>query len=428
MWGLAGRALPSVYGVGIILFVIRTFTPLEFGVYTLLQTIFLLAMAMGQSFALQPLVKFGAETTELSPPVSASAFLYLLFVVPVSILLLAFGASLGALFNSETAGGLMHLVAWLLVASIPRNVASYILQSKLELRKLFFLDAIYSVGSLAAIAVLVPAGTVTTAAGVMMINLVALVCSTTYGLVIIFGTYGIRPVLSVEAVRSVWVYGKYSLGASLSYTLFVQSDNLIISAVMGPVSLAVYNAAKVFTRGYEMMLQLITTLLIPTVSKLNAEKNESEKLALAQKSFFVFTTLMVLMSAGLFLAGPFLLELFYAGKYAGSSRVLYILALSGIFIPAISIGSSFCFALGKMKEVFMVNLCMASLGLILLLGGTTYFGMVGTAWAVVISYGAMAFTWTSVLRRRAGIPVDARGVFSRHRDATNFIRRILARP
>ncbi|HLF15250.1 MAG TPA: hypothetical protein VI932_10220, partial [Bacteroidota bacterium] len=61
LWGLAGRALPSVYGVGIIVFVIRLFPPVEFGVYTLLQTIFLLTVGPGQTFALQPLVKFGAE-------------------------------------------------------------------------------------------------------------------------------------------------------------------------------------------------------------------------------------------------------------------------------------------------------------------------------------------------------------------------------
>jgi len=425
MWGLAGRALPSVYGVGIIVFVIRIFPPVEFGVYTLLQTIFLLAVAMSQSFALQPLVKFGAETDRLSGPVSAAAFLYLLFVLPVAALIFLFGGTLGGLFRSETAGELMYLVALMLVASVPRNVASYLLQSKLQLKRLFFLDAIYSLGSLALIAVLVPTGRVTTAAEIVLINLGTITCSSLYGLSILFGTYRVRPELSRESVRAFWAYGKFSLGASISYTLYAQSDNLIISAIMGPVSLAVYNAAKVFTRGYELMLQLITTLLVPTASRLDLPGKDPEKLALAQKSFFVFTTVMAALSAGLFFAGPILIDVIYAGKYPGSAGVLYILAISGIFIPAISIGSSFCFALGKMKEVFLVNLSMASLGILALLCGTLWYGMPGTAWGVVCTYATMAVVWTAVLRRRAGIPLDAKGVLARHSDATNFVRRIL---
>src|SRR3989337_1020070 len=123
LWGLAGRALPSVYGVGIIIFVIRTFPPVEFGVYTLLQTIFLLVVAMGQSFALQPLVKFGAETDDVSGLVNASAFLYLLFVVPAALGLLVLRGQLGALFNSAAAGDLMDYIALMLAASFPRNVA-----------------------------------------------------------------------------------------------------------------------------------------------------------------------------------------------------------------------------------------------------------------------------------------------------------------
>ena len=322
----------------------------------------------------------------------------------------------------------MYYIALMLAASFPRNVASFLLQSKLALKTLFFLDAIYSLGSLALIVVLVPNGTVTSAGGVLLINLATLSLSSLYGLVIVFGRYAVRPALSAETVRRVWMYGKYSLGASVSYTLYIQADNLIISAVMGPVSLAVYSAAKVFTKGYELLLQLMTTLIVPVVARMDAANKEPEKLILAEKSFFVFTTFMAGVSAALLLAGPPLMALIYGDKYPGSAGVLYILALSGIFIPAISIGSSFCFALGRMKEVFLVNLSMASLGIILLVSGSVYYGMTGTAWAVVITYAAMAVAWTSMLRRRANVPVDAGGVLARHRDATNFVRRLFTQP
>lgn len=426
LWGLAGRALPSLYGVGIILFVIRVFSPVEFGVYTLLQTIFLLAVSAGQSFALQPLVRFAAGAVGLSGPVTASTILYAAFLAPVVIVLSAFGGPLGSLFNSQEAGGLMHYVSLMLLVSIPRNVASYLLQARLELRQLFALDAIYSLGSLALIAVLVTAGKLHTAAGLMQVNLLMLLLSSLYGVVILAGKYSLRFAPSAGWLKQVWDYGRYSLGASASYTLFSQADNLLIAAMLGPVPLAVYNAAKVFTRVFELALQLMTMLLVPTVAKLDAGDRAGDRLALAEKSFLFFTAGLVAVSVALLVAGPFLIDLLYGEKYRISKDVLYILAFSGIFIPGISIGSSYCFGLGMVREVFRVNLAGSILGILLLTLGTAALGVMGTALAAVASYGAMSVLWVTTLRGAAGVPVTVRGVLSRHTDIVNFVRRTIS--
>ncbi len=412
-----------VYGVGIILFVIRSFAPIEFGVYTLLQTILLLIMAMGQSFALQPLVKFGAETDELSAPVTAAALLYLLFVIPVSLALFTLGGPIGFFFNSETAGGLMHLVGVMLLVSVPRNVASYILQSKLELKKLFFLDALYSIGSLLAIAFLVPTGRVTTAAGVVLINLAALIGSSLYGLLIVFGTYSIRPGLTGETFRKVWVYGKYSLGASVSYTLYAQSDNLIISAVMGPVSLAVYNAAKVFTRIYDLILQLINTLLVPVVSKAHARNAVAELKTLAEKSLFFFTLFTSGIALVSLLFGPWLMRLIYADKYLDGIPVLYILCCTGIFIPGIAVGAAFCHGMANVKPVFQLNLLTAVVGITLIGILTNLAGLNGAAIGMLATFALVFPVWIFTLVRRLGVPITPAGVFGRHADVTSFMIR-----
>ncbi len=422
VWGLAGRALPSVYGVGIILFVIRVFPPIEFGVYTLLQTVLMLAVGTAQTFALQPLVKFGAETDDISVPATASAVLYGAFIIPATILLLVIGGPFGGLFRSEAAGDLLWYVAAMLVVSFPRNLASYVLQSRLELRTLFFLDAIYSLGSLAMIAWLVTIGTLTTAEGVMQVNLLMIGLSSAFGAVLLFRRHGFRPAWSRPMMARTWEYGRYSLGASVSYTLYSQSDNLIISAMMGPVPLAVYNAAKVFARVYDLILQTINTLLVPVVSRAHG-RNDAEGLKiLAEKSLFFFTVSAVALTVLFLLLGGPMLSLVYGDKYSEAVPVLRILACAGVFIPGIAVGASFCHGVAKMRPVFYLNLltAVAGIGLIALL--TWLFGINGSAWAVLATFALVCPLWIYVLTRHVGIPLTARGVLRRYADVTGFIK------
>jgi O-antigen/teichoic acid export membrane protein len=422
MWGLAGRALPSLYGVGIILFVIRAFPPVEFGVYTLLQTIFLLAVSTGQSFALQPLVKFAAGSGEPSGPVTASAILYAAFLTPVIVLLSALGGPLGSLFNSATAGELMHYVSLMLLVSIPRNVASYLLQARLELRKLFYLDAIYSIGSLVLIAVLVTTGKLRTAAGLMQVNILMLLLSSLYGVVLLAGKYALRVAPSPAHLRKAWDYGRYSLGASVSYTLFSQSDNLLISALTGPVPLAVYNAAKVFARAFDLLMQTISTLLVPVVARAHDRGDRAGLTVLAEKSLFFFTLAAAGMCVGLLALGEPVMSFLYGGKYAEAVPVLRVLAVAGLFVPGVAVGASFCNGVAKMRPVFYLNLltALAGVGLIALLTGP--FGVQGTAWAVLATFALVWPAWMFVLVRSVDIPLTARNVLRRHADITGFIR------
>ncbi len=412
--------------MGLVIFVIRTFPAVEFGVYTLLQTIFTLAVGMGGSFALHPLVKFGAETEDISGPVSASALLYALFLAPVILVILFFHASLGDFFNSETAGGLMFYVALMLAASFPRNVASFLLQSKLDLKPLFLLDAINSLGSLALIAVLVPGGAVATAEGILVINIATLTVSSAYGVWVMIEKYAMRPVLDAGAIRRLWVYGKYSLGASISYTFYLQSDNLIISALMGPVSLAVYNAAKVFTRAYDLIVQLIAILVLPTVSKLQSRNDAAGLITLAEKSFFMFTAFLFVIAASLFFAGPVLMNRLYEGRYDEAIPILKILSISGIFIAGYAVSSSYCFGLGRMKEVFYGTLTTSVAGVLLIFIFSYSAGLIGAASAVVANALIMAVAWVVIFVKRTGVSVTLRGVISRSGDAVDFVRRKVA--
>ncbi|HLF15381.1 MAG TPA: oligosaccharide flippase family protein, partial [Bacteroidota bacterium] len=355
-------------------------------------------------------------------PVTSSVILYAAFIVPAALLLLLLGDTLGGLLRSETAGDLLWYVALMLIISIPRNVASFLLQSKLELRALFSLDAIYSLGSLAMIGWLVTDGTIATAEGVMQVNLLMLAASSVYGTVLMLKKYALRPAWSAAMLSRTWEYGRYSLGASIFYTLYSQADNLIISGIMGPVPLASYNAAKVFTRAYELFQQTINTLLVPVVSHAHG-RNDTERLkVLAEKSLLFFSVAAAGVTLFFLLAGGPMMSFFYGDKYTGAVPVLAILACAGTFIPLFAVGAAFCNGVAEMRPVFYLNLLTALAGVGLMAVLTGPFGINGSAYAVLGTSALVGPMWLRVLVRRVGIPLRARDILRRSGDIMNFIK------
>src|SRR5512136_2326119 len=81
IWGLADKALPVVYGIGYVLLVIRVLPEEEFGLFVLVQEIFLIISGLATAFALQPLLKFGSEDrTEQAGLQTSAGMLHALFL------------------------------------------------------------------------------------------------------------------------------------------------------------------------------------------------------------------------------------------------------------------------------------------------------------------------------------------------------------
>jgi O-antigen/teichoic acid export membrane protein len=149
------------------------------------------------------------------------------------------------------------------------------LQTRFAISKIFWVDALHFLCTPVMVWIYSRMHLFDSAEDLVYINIISLSASSLLGLLLTwtFFRWNNRP--TAEDFRRTWAYGKYTLGGNVSYLIYSRADTFILSAFTGPAQVALYSAAKVFTRIFDMVTQIIQFLL-PGVSLLASRKQWSD--------------------------------------------------------------------------------------------------------------------------------------------------------
>jgi O-antigen/teichoic acid export membrane protein len=422
-WAFADKGIPAVYGVAFMLIVIRTLSSEEYGTFLLFQTIFLLISALATSFAVQPMVKYIAEGSDSRSNSSTALIITILFIGICTGLVLVFSRSIAGVLDAQHAHNLGNLLLYLpvlFVASVYRMIASGLLQARLCMKQLFVIDGVYYLSSLSLIVLADLTGTLTSAMVVVSIMIVAsvLASGTAFFLSRPIAVPGWR--WDKNEADKLINYGKYSLGSTVGNVVQTQFDTILISMFSGVNGVAVYGAAKNFTRVFDMFTQSMQMLIVPASSMLQARKDKDGLITLVEKAvcFGSYAILPVIIVYILF-PGT-IVWLIYGNKYAQSIPVLRVLALTGFVIPWGAVVAGVLYGTGKTAVGFAMSIVslFLSLGLFSLAGSIA--GLQGIVWSVVCVYGILGILGTLILRHF--VPFRMMSILRRTKDVIEFIR------
>jgi len=424
IWAFADKALPAVYGVGLIFLAIRVLPEQEYGAFVIIQTLFLLGNGFAFALAFQPLIKFLAEEKEAGSHIFASTVLNVGFLIAFSAILLLFRAPIMTLFDPSEEGVLTRLwnyIPLLFAASIPRSLSISILQARYSIARVFWIDAIYFLGTPALIAVGHVTGSFSTADDLLGYSVHALAASSAVSIVIVWSHLPSRIQVRTATFGEIWSFGKYVLGGTSIHNVFAQMDVFFISSFAGVTAVAMYSAAKLFTRVFDMLAQVVQMFLVPLSSKHYAN-NDTEALKVIAEKSISFSTLFILPAILAFVLFPgTILNLFYGGKYDEATTILAVLGILGLIVPLNSVLSSYLIGMGKVKQGFffgLVLLIFAAASFALL---TRVYGPEGTAVGLVLSYGLFGMLLFWYIRR--SVPISLSGIVVRSKDAYRFVLR-----
>ena len=421
IWGLAGKALPVAYGIGYVLLVIRVLPEEEFGNYVLLQEIFLILTGLATAIALQPLLKFASEEGGAEKGVMGAAFLvHVVFLALTSIVLVVLREPVGALLRSSMLAGLLPYLPALVAAAILRNFVLALLQARFHLAAAFWVDATHFLGAPLLIWVYSRLHMFDSAMDLVMIAIISLSASSAVGVIVARRELPAMALPTGAEMRKVLDYGTYAMGGVVSYLFTTKADTLFLSAFAGPVAVAVYNAAKVFTRVFDMIPQVVQMFVLPATSRLSSRGEQHALQALGEKAVS-FTTIAAIPMTLVFLLGPgLLMDILYGGRYQDAVPVLRVFSLLGLVVPLYAVGSSILMGLGDARAVFKLGLQMLLLSLVGYLILIPPFGAVGAAAAYTIASAIVALTTRH--RLRTSVPLTIGSILRRERDVRNFIR------
>ncbi len=422
VWAFADKALPAIYGLGFIFLVIRVLPASEYGAFVIVQTVLNFSTSLCYALALQPLTKFAAESSDRQPYVTASAVLSVIFYAVISIGVLVCRPLLVPLFDAANQSHIDTLLLYLpllFLVTFYRNIVVGFLQAVYQVQKIFWIDAIYFIGIMGLIAGATWLRRFSTAEDLLQLTVIAYGCSTLLAVALTLRQIPLKAAYERSTMRAVWEYGKYTFGATSIYTLFTQADIFFVGSVVGLVGVATYNAAKVLTRVFDMLVQVIQMFVLPASSKLHAEGKTEDLRTVAEKSIMFSTLLLIPVFLVMILFPSTILSLLYKGRYVEGAPVMATFAFLAFIYPVNAVCVSIIQGIGHVKYSFKVS------GILLVLAAACYpllvpaYGIVGAAMAYVAVMAIMTVIVAVYVRRIVGFTVG--GIVARTSDAVNFV-------
>ncbi len=419
LWGLADKLLPVIYGLGYVLLVIRVLPEQEFGYFVLVQEVFLVISGLSTAFALQPMLKFAAEKDSNAGEIArAGMVLNLLFTIAAAVLVAAFSMPLAALFQAPGLSVLLLFVPVMLLASFIRNVALVLLQAQFRISEVFVIDAVHFLGAPLLTWFYSQVALFDSALELVYINIISLSASSLVGLVLSWKLIGVRGGALRPVLSRLWDFGKFAIGGAASQMLYTRIDSFALAAFAGPVAVAIYNAAKIVTRIFEMLMQVVQMFVLPATSRLAQDGNASSLRAMIEKILFATLAGMVPVALVLVFGASFAVSILYGDRYGEAVILLQIFSLLSFSTPFLAVAWNALMGLGEARASFTLGLVMLALALVLYAICIPLWGSQGAAIAYVLATAGIAAVAMAMLRRF--VPVTAPGIVSRWRDVRTF--------
>lgn len=200
-----------------------------------------------------------------------------------------------------------------------------------------------------------------------------------YGLKI--GDWKFNHVLAREILKNSWPL-MLSTAAALIY---LKIDQIMIGSMLGNYKVGIYAAAVRLVEVWYFVPGIISTTLFPAI--INAKNTSVEMYKNRLKNFYILMAIIPIVIAILItlLAKPIILVLFGSG-YLESIVVLriYIWSSVGLFLGW-AVGQ-YLMSENLVKTIFWLNLLAMIINIVLNLILIPIYGIVGSAWATLISY------------------------------------------
>ena len=421
-WALLDKSLILVFGLAFMLVVVRALPEAEFGLQAIASTVLLTLAPLLRMLFLVPSTKFVAEGGEVERIAVTGTLLYVAACACMAAVLVAGRDAWAAMFDKPDLAAVLLPSGVLLLVGSGRDAAIATLEGHRLLRRVFLADLAYyalAVGGLLAWRWL---DAPRDAATVQWVQAAAAGAGSLLALGAAARQLAGRPA-AVQA-RRILGFGRYAFGSGLGSNVGQQADSLLAGALMPERGVAAYQAAKLFFRVFNVVAQALGQLLMPLVSRLQAQGRLHDVRTLFEKSAcFTHLALVPVIGMLLLLATP-LYALFYGDRYREDVGVFRILLLAALTVPLASTVAPFLMGLGRVRGLLVITWLGTLAAIAAALAWIPTYGAAGAAWANLAGRLVVVVGIAAVLR--AALRFRVRDVLGRTRDATHFVGRRLA--
>lgn len=376
---MAAKALPLFYGLVFIILVLPILPVSDHGRYNIAFQVFIFIALLNKSLVLNPMLRFGADPDRHDKTIGAGFYLsiiYYLFFASVIWVTAPLGS---AILRVEVAD--LRLVSFLLLAFFFRDFGFFVQQIAYKTKRLFFIEATYWLGSAGGFIYLYLSRGNFEVRELLLVNIFAALASSVMSIILGFGWIVRLGGFDFGAARRIMKYGLYTLPIGLTASITASADVLILGAIYTPAVVGVYSGAKRVYQVLSSVTQAVGLLILPYASRLSAANRRDEIRALFEKTT-VYIWLALAVLAGILWMSADNLYALIGKDYSGAASILMILLIAVPFDGVYHVSSHILYGVGQARKVALVAVGSLTILLLLLMSGTYFFALHGTAVAL----------------------------------------------
>jgi len=378
---LTGNVIAA--GLGFVSFALlaRIFSKEDFGNWILFVTVYVFIELLRVGFLQTPLIKFCSGVNEKEKErVIGSAWLFALLITATFVALSFILKHIMLYYiESESAIYFFNYFWILIIVTLPYNFSSWILQVDMKFNKIIYIRLI-SLGVfilLLFVEMYLHRGKEFIVQSYLLSNLSAsVVC-------MIAGWANLKSIRYADWVRvkSLFNFGKFSMGTMVGANLLRSSDTFLIGAMMGGEAVAIFNIPLKLFELVEIPLRSFAATALPSFSKLVNNQNIPGLSKRLERTAGMFSIMLLPVVVFCIVFAEYLVVLLGGEGYAESANILRIFALHAALMPLDRYSGMALDVLSRphqnmLKVIVMV--CINSLGVFIVIKS---FGML---WPVAI--------------------------------------------
>lgn len=332
---LAGNVAMAGLAMLTVALLYRSLSLEEIGYWFFYQTLFMLVDTFRTGFLQVALIKFytGTEPGRANEVLGSVWYLALL----ITVIMIGINLSLVPFMGSITNTGLLVTIQWFgitFLATLPSSIASWIQQSDQRFDRLLILRVINQ-GSFIISVVLLILFREMSLQMIMLVNAIsnALVSIAT----LLLGWTRFRTFFSRTrtCIKEVYHFGKFSVGTTISANLLRSSDIFIITFLLGPAAVAVYNIPVRLMELIEIPIRSTVATGMSSLARAFNKNNLKEVGYILQKYAGTLTVAFVPVAIGAILLADIGVGILGGGKYVNTeaANVYRIMMFLAIFYP-----------------------------------------------------------------------------------------------
>ncbi|MBK0381726.1 flippase [Pedobacter sp. SD-b] len=390
-----------IFGFGSFFFLVRVLSKHDFGEWTVYMTTITILNIFRDGLIKNALIKFlSGASEEDKPKIMTAAFtINMIITVVIVVLNLALGSLLARLLKSPDLVNLFYLFNIIYVLNGVLTQFNCIEQANLKFKGVFVsntvFQAIYFFYVLYCFVFNVDIPLYHLVVVQIFGSLVAMVIAYFYTRSYLNFAFGFFKTWMIKLFN----YGKYAFGTSMSSILSGSVDQMMLSGIISPIASGVFNVAVKIVNLIDIPTTAVANIVFPQSAKrMETEGKESIKY-LYEKSVGTILAILIPGLIFIYIFPDFILYLLAGNKYTNAGSILRVTLLYTLLIPFGRQFGTILDSIGKTKTTFYIVVVTAATNLILNYFFILNMGIIGAAYATLIS-NILGFTIAQIILRK----------------------------